>query len=134
MLLFLARQIIVLQTARQSWAHDTRLIFPAGLPLPSAPERCHVTYPLVILVSEPSASLSSNFSFWVGRMQRENCLFTFRHVGHCTQAGVGSTNHVPVFPAITMQINTPKSELLSNVQSICIMGLLASFSLFFFLN
>lgn len=53
---------------RQSWACTTPLVFPAGLPLPSAPQGCDITYPLVILVSATLASLSSNGSFQRGRM------------------------------------------------------------------
>lgn len=44
-----------------------------------------------------------------------------------------SMNHVPIFLAILMQINISKAELEngSNIQSACVVGLLASFSLFF---
>lgn len=53
---------------RQSWACTTPLVFPAGLALPSAPQWCDITYPLVILVSAALASLSSKVRFQRGRM------------------------------------------------------------------
>lgn len=123
--LFLARQIIVLPTARQSRARTTQLIF------------LDITYPgvpLVILVSATSAFLSSNISFWGGKDRgggKPACLPSdVSVIAH--ELEFASTNPVPIFLAIVMQINTPKSELLRNAQNACTVGLLASFPLFFF--